>query len=294
MAESVAQELYMAEGSEIGRGRDAPSDQGMPEFAQERSQPSPRIRFPADFPGVVIQQPDSSPLRVRAHPDYPAAKGGDTEAALRLLNYSLDPAKVGALQRAIGDRHPIVVAVHAEEAAGRNKIPQAYAETLAHRLGLKTDDAIVVANRPMRTGARGLYRIMTRAGFDGPVEAGRDYLIVDDHVSQGGTLADLRSFIRERGGNVIGATTLTGNDKRATLAPLPSTLARLRERFPGLEPWWKEHFGHGFDGLTQSEAAYLDRYSSADSIRNTVLARGQEARLGADEGTPRPTGKDGS
>lgn len=135
MGKKIAEETPPLRAGARRGGQDAPSNQGALEVAQERSQPSPRIPFPVDFPSVVIQQPDSSPLRVRAHPDYRAAKGGDTDAAFRLLNYSLGPAKVGALQSAIGDRYPIVLAVHAEEAAGRNKIPQAYAEMLARRQG---------------------------------------------------------------------------------------------------------------------------------------------------------------
>ena len=114
-----------------------------------------------------------------------------------------------------------------------------------------------------------------------------DYLIVDDHVTQGGTLADLRAFIESKGGNVIGATTLTGVAGGATLAPLQATLERLRKRFPGLEADWKKAFGYGFDGLTQSEAAYLDRHNPADSIRDTVIARGQEAGVRPDERTAR-------
>lgn len=38
--------------------------------------------------------------------------------------------------------------------------------------------------------------------FDGPVEAGRDYLLVDDTLTQGGTFTSLAAHIRAGGGNV--------------------------------------------------------------------------------------------
>ena len=115
------------------------------------------------------------------------------------------------LRSLIGGRTPTIVAVHAEEAAGRNAIPQTYAKALSEELGLAYDRDIVQANSPQRTGKSALYRLQNRPTFEGPVEAGRDYLIADDHVSQGGTLADLEAHIERDGANVIAATSLTGS-----------------------------------------------------------------------------------
>jgi hypoxanthine-guanine phosphoribosyltransferase len=237
-----------------------------------------RKPFPEGFPDVVIQQPDQSPVRVRAHVDYRSAKAGNMGAALRLVDDALDPKKISDVQDLIGDRHPVIVAVHSEEVTGRNKIPLAYAETLADRLGLVVDHDIVHANRPHRTGSSALHRIKTRSTFDGPVEAGQDYVLVDDHISQGGTLADLRCYIESKGGRVIGATTLTGNEKSAKLAPSPESVAALRQRFPGLEVDWKDRFGYGFDSLTQSEADYLGKHNAADSIREDKKQAGAFAK----------------
>lgn len=273
-----AEDLFRAiESGEIGtRGRTASSAASVPGMVPAFESPAPRQAFPADFPLVVIQQPDSSPTRVRAHPDYAPAKAGNMGAAMRLVDYALSDARIARLRQIIGNRKPVIVAVNSIEASGRNKIPLAYAKHLGERLGLPVDTEIIHANSPKRTGASALHRMTARSVFDGEVEAGRDYLLVDDHITQGGTLADLRAYIEERGGRVIAATTLTGNDKSTRLAPLPATIARLRERFPGLEQDWKRRFGYGFDGLTQSEAVYLDRFNSAQSIRDNVLARGNE------------------
>jgi hypothetical protein len=194
-----------------------------------------RVPFPPAFPDIVIQQPYGSPIRFDQRPDYAAAKAGDPEAAVRFVDDMIDPAKLNALRVTIGARKPTVVAVHAEEAAGRNAIPERYAALLSRDLGLPLDEDIVQANEPRRTGQNGEYRLSVHSEFDGPVRAGRDYLIADDNVTQGGTLADLRSYIETHGGRVVGATTLTGSRRSEILAPRPETLAALRAKVPDLE-----------------------------------------------------------
>ena len=121
------------------------------------------------------------------------------------------------------------------------------------------DARIIQANRPQRTGQSGEYRLSVHSEFDGPVQQGRDYLITDDNVTQGGTLADLRSYIERRDGHVVGATTLTGSRQSEILASRAETLEALRAKFPDLEANWKGAFGHDFSGLTQGEARYLLR-----------------------------------
>jgi hypothetical protein len=52
-------------------------------------------------------------------------------------------------------------------------------------------------------------------------------------------------------------------------------LGELRNKHGGLEDWWRERFGFGFEALTQSEARYLTRTADADTIRNRVTEAGQ-------------------
>jgi adenine/guanine phosphoribosyltransferase-like PRPP-binding protein len=231
------------------------------------SVPIPQIRAPfrADFPNVVIHRPYGSAVRYVQHPDYAAAKAGDPEAAVRFVDAMVDPATMAELRAILGDRKPTVVAVHAEEAAGRNAIPERYAYVLARDFKLPLDEDIVQANRTGRTGQSGEYRLAVHAEFDGPLQPGRDYLIVDDNVTQGGTPADLRSYIETRGGYVVGATTLTGSRQSEMLASVPE-----------LESRWKAAFGYGFSSLTQGEAAYLLRSPKADFLEDRVIARAQE------------------
>ena len=103
-----------------------------------------------------------------------------------------------------------------------------------------------------------------------PIVASAMYLMVDDFVGQGGTLANFRGHIESRGGAVIGAVTLTGKPHSATLALSEQLLATLRKTHGELENWWLGRFGFGFEALTESEARYLVRTPHADTIRSRL------------------------
>ena len=99
---------------------------------------------------------------------------------------------------------------------------------------------------------------------------------MDDFVGQGGTLANLKGFIEDRGGRAVACTTLTGKPWSAKLAPSDATLRSLWAKHGGeLEGWWQETFRYGFDFLTESEARYLERADSTQLIRSRLLAARQ-------------------
>ena len=101
---------------------------------------------------MVIQVPHGSPLRWSQHPDYAPAKAGDPAAAVRFVDAVVSQAGLERLRLLIGGRRPIIAAAHAEEAGGRNALPERYAFLLSRRFGLPLDVEIVQANRPRRTG----------------------------------------------------------------------------------------------------------------------------------------------
>jgi hypothetical protein len=223
-----------------------------------------------DFPDVLIHASESA---VKQHPDYPAAKSGDAEAAARLVADTFSEGQARALERLVGEEGATLVSAHAYETAGVNAIPEAFADTLAKYLGWPSDDSIVQINVVGHTGADGFSRLARQAAFDGEVRHGVRYVLVDDFVGQGGTLANLKGFIESNGGHVIGAVSLTGKPYSAKLNLSPTQLRELREKHgKELENWWQVHFGHRFDCLTQSEARYLARSENADAIRDRIVA----------------------
>jgi orotate phosphoribosyltransferase-like protein len=220
------------------------------------------------------------------HPDYAAAKAGDTKAALRIAVEMVDDAMVDTVKRSANGAD-VIVPVVSIEATGRNKIPLAVAEILADRLGSTVELRIVQADSPKRTGMDGLSRLLNPPVFDGPVQRGVAYVLVDDTVTQGGTFASLASHIRDNGGEVSAVVALTGKQYSAKLALNPELLSQVREHFQSVEPQFQAATGYGFDALTESEARYLAKHNSPQSIRDRIIAAGNAASIGANEGNTR-------
>lgn len=238
-----------------------------------------RTRGWAGFPDAIIATPPSTQSKDAS---YEAAKAGDMKAALELVDRVL-PADIEQKIRAtIGDSKPIVAAVHAEEAAGRNKIPLATAFVIGERMGLQVDDKLAQASRAKRTGAGGMARLGVQPEFAGAVEEGADYLLVDDTLAQGGTLAQLKTHIEDNGGRVVGVFALSGKQYSAKLSLDESTLSDVRAKYEPIENWWKDELGFDFAGLTQSEARYILKSGlSPDALRDQVTAARQAAGIGA-------------
>ena len=235
--------------------------------------PPPRITW-QDFPDVVLLATESDTKR---HLEYPAAKAGNAEAAARLVRALVDEAGIAAVRTLLGliseGGPPTLISAHAYERDGVNAIPIALATFLGDKLGIAFEATVVQANVVYHTGADGYGRLARQARFKGSVRKERGYIMVDDFVGQGGTLANLCGWIEHQGGRVVGAVVLTGKPYSAKLNPSREQLYELREKHgPDLEKWWQKRFGHSFDCLTQSEARYLARSPDADAIRNRLAA----------------------
>ncbi|HVR80721.1 MAG TPA: hypothetical protein VHF02_01305 [Luteimonas sp.] len=231
-------------------------------------------RSPWDgFPDVLIHAGESA---VKQHSAYRAAKSGDDLAARELVRETISSDKVQALAKMLTGRTPVLVSAHAFEQEGVNAIPEALADELGRRLGWAVDPHVVQSNIVAHTGADGFSRLARQARFDGPVLPGVEYVLVDDFVGMGGTLANLRGYLLARDGKVLAAVALTGKPYSARLTLTEGTLNQLRKTHGAdLERWWKARFAHAFDALTESEARYLARTPDADTLRDRIIAAEQ-------------------
>lgn len=236
----------------------------------------PRVPW-TEFPDVVLLTEERD---TKAHPDYDRAKSGDGAAATRLVESLLDDEKIASVRTLIAESSvpgglgiPTLIGVHAYETGGVNAIPVALARLLSLELGIPHGEGVVQTNIVAHTGADGYSRLARQAAFYGPVTRDTEYVMVDDFVGQGGTLANLRGWIAKKGGNVIGAVALAGRWYSTRLTPSKEQLHELRKKHGSrLEKWWKEYFGHTFDCLTHSEARYLARSPDVDTIRDRLAA----------------------
>ena len=241
----------------------------------------PRIPLHA-FPDIVLHADE---LAVKKHPQYAGAKAGDTDAAEVLVGSFANRNRLSELTSLLQGQDVRLLPVHALESEGVNEIPAALAELLSEWLGLPITESVVQSNTVGHTGATGFQRLANQALFFGRVESGCSYLLVDDFIGQGGTLANLVGYIESVGGHAIGATVLTGKPYSAKLAPDDELIRAVRDKHGrDFENWWRERFGFGFDCLTRSEARYLEKSPDAQAIRNRIVAAGLEGGLGTSSG----------
>jgi len=237
----------------------------------------PRVAW-REFPDTVVL---ATERQTRRRLEYPAAKSGDPGAAAKLVDALVDETGMAAVRRLLDTATeapaPALVSAHAYEREGVNAIPIALARLLSERLGLECEDTVVQTNVVSHTGADGYARLARQAAFTGAVAMGRQYVMIDDFIGQGGTLANLRGWVEQQGCEVVGAVALAGKTYSAALRPSREQLHELRRKHGrNFEGWWRDRFGHAFDCLTQSEARYLARAPDVDTIRDRIAAAQQE------------------
>ena len=135
---------------------------------------------------------------------------GDTSQADALVEGLVKEERIREqLKPLLGDEEEIlVVPIQAVEQTGTNKTPWALARKVAQVTGWKLEDSLVQTNVAAHTGASSIQRVVRQPEFDGEVEEGRSYVLVDDMVTSGSAFNALRNYIEERGGKVVQAVVL--------------------------------------------------------------------------------------
>lgn len=105
---------------------------------------------------------------------------------------------------------------------------------------------------------------------------GDNYVLLDDEISFGGTLAELAHYIQIKGGVVRDIAAIVNAGRNKSLSPDIKTLRILNERF-GNEII--EIFGIDINALTANEAQYLVGFRSTDEIRNRLIKAKKESNL---------------
>ena len=256
-----------------------PEKQPAPEKSAVHSERAPWNDFPPLIRNGTLEE-------LKDSENYQAAKAGDSKAALSLVQSLLNEQTIAEIQEMAGGREPVIVAVRAEESAGRNKIPFMMARALSSQTGWQVDTKLFQANFAGRTGTDAVYRLANPPIFRGDVQAGRDYLIVDDNSTMGGTIASLRGYIENRGGHVIGAAVMSARETGLDIVPTQKQLDDIqRKHGDAPNDYWTNTFGYGIDHLTRGEAGTIRTSPSFDRLRSGIdAARLQRSERMGDRG----------
>lgn len=223
------------------------------------------IGFPADSTVISDFTKDGA---MKMHAQYKAAKGGDIAAAVKLVSYLVKPSSIEAAREKFG-ADVAYVPVMAQEASGKNQIPNALASYYAEQTGGMKASGIYQTNKAYHTGADAMERLVARSEYGGKVIPGQRYVLVDDVSTMGGTLADMASYIQSQGGVVSGAVVLTNASRSGSMAPDAKTIRSLEVRHGQAI---RELFGVEPSALTRDEAQYLIGFRTTDELRNRAAS----------------------
>jgi hypothetical protein len=218
------------------------------------------------------------------------------DAAAEIVERAINQDKINMLVDLVesSEAPPIIVFPHPsfddDEADGykpvdskkiTNAIPFAFAAHLAQVLGATIETNVVQSARVGRTKLTLFPRFLWQPKFEGPITARLPYIIADDTVTAGGTIAALRCHIINEGGTVLCCTALAhsqGLDVK--LAVARGTLDVLEQTYGGdLAGYWKESIGHEIHCLTENEASRLVVWGNSNGSNPTERIHALRERL---------------
>lgn len=167
---------------------------------------------------------DYGDLRQEHYRTYSAAKHGfDMKCAYEIIDRCINQDIITIMAKHVSplSNKPVLIFPHpgfddedgidGQKPIGElptNAIPFAFAEYLSIRLGCPVNETIVQSARVGRGKLTTWMRFLCQPSFEGDVERGRAYILLDDVITTGGTFAALRNYIISRGGIVAGTTAL--------------------------------------------------------------------------------------
>lgn len=239
-----------------------------------------RTAWPAHFPPVFVHtywEAEDSPAGAPGLSDHVAysraKKRRDARAAREIVTDFLNEDALNGIFDVVqdfgGSGKPLVVAPAATPDQTGNALAITLARVLALEMEWEVEEHIFQARRIGRDANGAWYRLAHEPDFYGPVLPGRTYVLADDVLTLGGTLAALRGFIERNGGRVACMSALahrSGGHVQIALARI--TLDGLRMRYGnGLDRFCREELGYGAECLTEQEGQRLLRGGSLDAVR---------------------------
>ena len=153
-----------------------------------------------------------------------------------------------------------------------NALPLVYATALAKHFDAYLEIWVRQVNVVSHTFADAQRRILGQPMFMGKIQPGSRVLIVDDVVTYGSTLANLRGWLQQQGATVVGATTLAAGFGGTKLALPDIVRNRLLDRFPTQAEALANELGFSAECFTNREARFLAGLKNEHEMQRLIVA----------------------
>jgi len=194
---------------------------------------------------------------LKRQPGFEDAKKGDIDAAELVVSRCVKQRRINELREQYP--HAILLPV-----LSRNALPLA----LAQAIGLPIWTDVRLVHTVFRKFLSATQRLLHKPKFAGYVQEGAAYILVDDVVTQGGTIAELRRFVLNNGGFVVSVVALAYAIGSTAVAPTKKFWVRLLVKFGMTLNTLLRMYGVvvSICGLTNSQVRYLLRFGSVGNI----------------------------
>jgi hypothetical protein len=211
--------------------------------------------WPSDFPKGYGH---TSIYYLQSRIGYADAKAGDEKAAESVVRQCLKYNRVQYIKRL----YPNAVLL---PVLGINKLPLA----LAKAIGLPVHTDVYVIHPAERKKLSAMQRMLTKPKFYINYLPPCEYIIVDDIITQGGTVAELRRYVIISGGKVAAILALAYAIGSHTIAPAETAVEKIKDKFGQTELTSflkKYNISAEIEELTNSQCRYLLRFSNIFNI----------------------------
>lgn len=194
-------------------------------------------------------------------PRYIEAKNGDIIAAHLVVGKCVKDNRI----RKMRSQYPKALLL---PVLGQNKLPLA----LACAIGLSICCDVYMVHLVFRKSLCAIGRLMHKPVFIGCIQRDADYILVDDVITQGGTIAALREFVINYGGNVVAVVALAYGIGSHTIAPIKKYIIQLMNKFglPIILLLRMLGIANSIQELTNSQIRYLLRFASITNILRKI------------------------
>ena len=168
-----------------------------------------------------------------------AKEHGDLKAANHIIEKCVTEESMQSIRAA----YPNAFLLHVNK--GNNVLPL----SLCIYIGLPIYLSVYCLSTRKRENMPAMHRILYKPLFYGKVISGREYILVDDVVTQGGTVSSLMHFVTQNGGTVPAILSLAYAKGSRRITPLTENLVKLEQRFGNQLNDFFHEYGMGEDAV---------------------------------------------